>query len=74
MEALITSAPEQQQPLLNGHDIMRTFGLAPGPFLGRVVRRLAELQGSGEVRTREEAVSAVRHYIGTARRDREEHR
>ncbi|MEJ2716701.1 MAG: HD domain-containing protein [Deltaproteobacteria bacterium] len=73
MKALIESAQEPQQPLLNGHDIMRMFGLTPGPFLGRVVKRLAELEGSGEVRTREEAVGAVRHYIGTARREQEEH-
>lgn len=72
LEALLKSEEEQLAPLLNGHDIMSAFGLPPGPFLGQVVKRLAELQGSGEVRTREEAISAISHYIGTVTRDREE--
>jgi poly(A) polymerase len=69
MEALLKSEEEKQPPLLNGHEIMKAFGLDPGPFLGQVIKRLAELQGSGEVTTREEAISAIRHYIGRAAGD-----
>jgi hypothetical protein len=43
------------RPLLDGVEIGRRLGLAPGAELGAAVRRLREAQVRGEVRTREEA-------------------
>jgi poly(A) polymerase/tRNA nucleotidyltransferase (CCA-adding enzyme) len=44
-------------PLLRGEDVMRRFGLAPGPEVGRLLARAREAQGLGLVGTREEALS-----------------
>ncbi len=52
-----------QTPLLNGRDLMVTFGLKEGPYLGSVLKRLAELQGSREIGTREEAIIAARNLV-----------
>jgi len=54
---------ERQPPLLNGREVMDLFGLQPGPFLGRVLKKLDELQGEGEIKTREEAVEAARTLL-----------
>jgi tRNA nucleotidyltransferase/poly(A) polymerase len=51
-------------PLLNGRDLIRLFGLEPGPYLGGILKTLAELQGSGEINTPEEALAFVKGIIG----------
>jgi poly(A) polymerase len=59
----------QEKPLprlLNGKDLIDLFGIVPGPFLGEVLDRLAELQAVGEVESREDAVNAVRRYLAEA--------
>lgn len=52
-----------ETPLLNGRDLIATFGLKEGPYLGSVLRRLSDLQGSGEIATKEEALVAARNMI-----------
>jgi poly(A) polymerase len=42
-------------PFLNGRDVMQMFGLSPGPEVGRILGRLAELQAIGEIASEEEA-------------------
>lgn len=42
--------------LVDGRDVMRVLGLAPGPTVGKVLDRLAERQEAGRLRTREEAL------------------
>jgi len=54
---------QARPPLLNGHDVMSLFAIAAGPYLGSLLNRLAELEGSGEVTTREQAVEAVEEFI-----------
>lgn len=44
-------------PLLDGHDIMDALGIAPGPEIGRLLSEIEELSLSGEIATREEALS-----------------
>ena len=51
-------------PLLRGRDLMSFFGLAPGPQLGRILNHLAELQAEGKITSTEEAMAAVRKYLG----------
>jgi putative nucleotidyltransferase with HDIG domain len=49
--------------LLNGDDLMRDFGMRPGPALGRLLAELREAQAAGEVTEREAATSWVRAYL-----------
>jgi poly(A) polymerase len=51
------AAREAAEPaLVRGEDVMVTLGLAPGPAVGRALRRVREAQALGVVRTREEAL------------------
>ncbi|MDD2703408.1 MAG: HD domain-containing protein, partial [Candidatus Omnitrophica bacterium] len=38
--------------LVNGHDIIKEFGLQPSPEIGKILRDLEELQAIGKVRTK----------------------
>ena len=60
------AAPKES--LINGRDVMSMFGLAPGPYLGSILKRIAELQGMGEITTREQAVDAAREFLARNRR------
>jgi len=57
-----------RQPLVNGRDLMSIFGLEPGPYLGSLLKRLAELQGIGEITTREQALDAARTLLARHRK------
>ena len=56
-------SPQVIPNLLDGHDIMRAFGLAPGPIIGSLLRLVEEAQGAGEVATEEEALTLVKANI-----------
>jgi poly(A) polymerase len=43
--------------MLNGNDLMEALDLFPGPQIGRLLRAVREAQASGQVHTREEALS-----------------
>jgi poly(A) polymerase len=45
--------------LIDGHDVMKTFGLGPGPRVGELLEALREAQAAGEVTTREQALQYV---------------
>lgn len=45
--------------LLSGGDLLRAFGLQPGPQIGELLEVVREAQVSGEVRTREEALALL---------------
>jgi hypothetical protein len=42
---------------VRGDDVMRRFGLPPGPAVGDLLRRAREAQDLGLVRTAEEALA-----------------
>ena len=46
--------------LIDGHDIMTLFRLEPGPWVGVLLEIVREAQASGEVETREKAISLVK--------------
>lgn len=46
--------------LINGHDLINEFGLAPGPKIGVLLEAVREAQASGEIATKEEALHFVR--------------
>ena len=49
--------------LIDGHDIMDTFDLAPGPSIGKLLALVNEAHASGELSTREEALALVRKEL-----------
>jgi len=51
--------------LINGHDLINIFGMNPGPKIGELLEAVREAQASGEVATREEALSYIRERLTT---------
>jgi len=51
--------------LIDGHDIMDTLGLAPGPWVGKLLAIVNEAHASGELSSREEALALVRRELPT---------
>jgi poly(A) polymerase len=49
--------------LINGHDLMETFGLVPGPKIGALLEAVREAQASGEIATKEDALDFVRREV-----------
>ncbi len=47
-------------PLISGRDVMEILSIAPGPEVGRHLRKVRELQVDQEIRTREEALAFLR--------------
>ncbi len=60
---LSVTRKELPRPLLNGDELMEMFNLAPGPRVGRFLEALRDMQLSGEVKTKEEAIKFVRKYL-----------
>lgn len=57
-----TSQPRPVK-LVDGHDLMRVFGIAPGPRLGAMLEVVREAQAAGEVTTPAEALDLVRRNL-----------
>ena len=51
--------------LIDGHAIMDSFGLAPGPLIGKLLAMVNEALASGELSTKEEALALVRRELAT---------
>jgi poly(A) polymerase len=49
--------------IIDGHDIMNNFDLAPGPLIGKLLAMVNEAHASGEISTREEALALVRKEL-----------
>jgi hypothetical protein len=49
--------------LVDGHDIMNAFGLAPGSLIGKLLARVREAHASGELSTKKEALALVRKEL-----------
>jgi poly(A) polymerase len=49
--------------LIDGHDIMDTFDLAPGPLIGKLLAMVNEAYASAELSTREEALALVQRKL-----------
>jgi len=56
--------------LIDGHDIMDTLGLVPGPLVGRLLAIVDEAHASGELDTREEALALIRRELLTVNKQR----
>jgi len=51
-------------PLLTGDDLIRDFGLSPGPQIGELLDALREAQAAGEVSSRADAVALIERGLG----------
>ena len=51
--------------LVSGHDLIRIFGLKPGPEMGDLLEAVREAQASGEVTTKEEALAYIKERLTT---------
>jgi len=49
--------------LLDGHDLMDTFGLPPGPLIGKLLAAVSEAQASGELTSKDEALALARKEL-----------
>ena len=58
---IMNEAPPKA-PLLDGREVMRLLALAPGPRVGEAVRFVQEAEAVGDVKTKEDAEAALRHY------------
>lgn len=63
-EGRVQRAPERQERLLTGHDLMSLFNLPAGPELRPLLEMVREAGAAGEVKTREEAVTLVSEALG----------
>ena len=55
--------------LIDGHDLLDTFGLSPGPRIRQLLETVREAQVTGELATREEALAYIhRHLLAGARK------
>jgi poly(A) polymerase len=55
--------------LLDGHIIIKRFGIPPGPRLGEVLEMVREAQASGEVTTEAEAMQLVERALENTERE-----
>lgn len=51
--------------LVNGHRLMKEFGLEPGPRIGHLLESVREAQAAGEIETEAEALDFVRKELRT---------
>ncbi len=65
LEAWWESPEERVRPpaLLTGHDLMQHFELAPGPQIGKLLELIREAQATGEVQTRDEALTLAQAHL-----------
>ncbi len=54
---------ERTRPLLNGDELMRALGLAPGPLVGRLLAAIANAQAGGEISISEEAIRLAKKIL-----------
>jgi putative nucleotidyltransferase with HDIG domain len=53
----------QVTPIVRGDDLIKVFGMTPGPFLGFALDRLQEAQATGLINCREEALAYIREHL-----------
>ncbi len=54
--------------LIDGHDVMKAFGLSPGPGVGELLEALREAQAAGEVTNRKQALDYIKSLLNNRTR------
>ncbi len=49
--------------LVDGHDLINIFGMSPGPRIGEILEAVREAQASGEIASREAALTYIRDSL-----------
>jgi poly(A) polymerase len=49
--------------LIDGHDIMKAFGMSPGPKVGQMLEAIKEARAAGEVKSRQQAIDYARRWL-----------
>ncbi|MFC1893677.1 CCA tRNA nucleotidyltransferase [Chloroflexota bacterium] len=49
--------------LIDGHDVINSFGLSPGPKIGKLLESVRELQDAGEVTNKQEALAYIQKQL-----------
>ncbi|HGE71628.1 TPA: hypothetical protein ENX78_12375, partial [Candidatus Poribacteria bacterium] len=49
--------------LVTGDDIIKEFGLSPGPIIGKILTNIREAQLNKKISTREEAIDFARKFV-----------
>jgi poly(A) polymerase len=60
--------------IIDGNDIMKAYGLPPGPRIGELLEALKEAQAAGEVKDRQEALSYIARRLKDADNSRKKRR
>ena len=68
MNYILTEHDKQQAKILpvkliDGHDIMNIFNLAPGPLIGELLATVRESQAGGELNSKEEALALIQSEL-----------
>ncbi len=56
--------PARLPSLIDGYDIMKSFGLSPGPSVGELLENVREARAAGEISSREQALQLVAKLLG----------
>ena len=56
-------SPARAPRLIDGHDIIKAFGLEPGPELGRLLEAVREARAAGDISDRQQALDYVKQLI-----------
>ena len=51
--------------LIDGHDLINIFGISPGPKIAEFLEAVREAQASGELTTREQALSYIHKHLSS---------
>lgn len=62
-EKNLTAAPK----LVDGHDLINILGMNPGPKIGELLETVREAQATGEVTSRQGALSYIREHLSRKR-------
>jgi len=54
--------------LVDGNDLIKSFGLKPGPRLGKILRRVQEAQATGELTNRRAALNYIRKQLAEGKK------
>jgi len=61
----VTTSPA----FINGYDIINSFGLKPGPEVGRLLEAVREAHACGEISTRDEALAYAQNLLSPGEED-----
>jgi poly(A) polymerase len=59
LENRFAAAPAAPSRLIDGNDIMKAFGLGPGPRVGELLEAVSEARATGEIADRQQALALV---------------